>query len=62
MSKVNVGKENVEKKGRYGREMRRSIFRGLFGVLFLCVGAKIFGMAKRRKRGEIVGNNSASLN
>jgi hypothetical protein len=62
MSRVNVGKEIV-RKGRYVREMRRSIFRGLFGiVLFLCVGANIFGMAKRGKRGEIVGNNCASLN
>ena len=43
-------------------EIRRSIFRGLFGVvLFLCVGANIFDRAKRR-RGKIVGNNRASLN
>ena len=33
----------LREKGRYVREMRRSIFRGLFGVvLFLCVGANIY--------------------
>jgi hypothetical protein len=53
ISRVNVEKEIVEKKGRYGREIRRSIFRELFGVvLFLCVGANIYGMTKRRKRGD----------
>jgi hypothetical protein len=36
VSRVDVGKENVEKKGGIG-EIRRSIFRELFGVVpFLC--------------------------
>ena len=49
MSRVNVGKENVVKKGGIG-EIRRSIFRELFGVvLFLCWDEYIIGKAKKRE-------------